>query len=153
MSREVMQQALEALDEAVTYVESPSWSPTMADECRKVADALRAALASPRAAPIITYGPPAERAESWPNADLPPDIAAQITRRLPELFEDDAPQQAEPVAWRVRGYSQFRIGSPGPWRYVDGPTRPIINDESTCDIEPLYTSPQQQQAAPGKGVA
>jgi hypothetical protein len=40
----VMRQALEALSEAVTYVESPSWSPSMADECRKAIDALRAAL-------------------------------------------------------------------------------------------------------------
>jgi uncharacterized sporulation protein YeaH/YhbH (DUF444 family) len=40
----VMRQALDALSEAVTYVESPSWSPSMADECRKAIDTLRAAL-------------------------------------------------------------------------------------------------------------
>ena len=40
----LMRQALDALSEAVTYVESPSWSPSMADECRKAIDALRKAL-------------------------------------------------------------------------------------------------------------
>lgn len=35
--------ALEALDEATTYTSSPSWSPTMTDECRTAITALRQA--------------------------------------------------------------------------------------------------------------
>ncbi len=56
-------------------------------------------------------------------------------------------QQAEPVAWRARGYAQFKTGKPGPWRYFDGPTRPKVNDPECCDIEPLYTAPQQPLTA------
>jgi hypothetical protein len=42
--REAMRQALDALSEAITYVEAPSWTPSTADECQKAIDALRAAL-------------------------------------------------------------------------------------------------------------
>lgn len=45
---------------------------------------------------------------------------------------------AQPVAWRVRGYSQFKTGKPGPWRYFDGPTQPRVNDPDCCDFEPLF---------------
>lgn len=49
---------------------------------------------------------------------------------------------AQPVAWRVRGYAQFKTGKPGPWRYVDGPDRPAVNNPECCDFEPLYTHEQ-----------
>lgn len=42
--RQAAQQALNALDEATTYTGSPSWSPSMTDECIAAASALRAAL-------------------------------------------------------------------------------------------------------------
>jgi len=45
---------------------------------------------------------------------------------------------AAPVAWRVRGYAAFKTGEPGPWRYVDGPARPKVNNPECCDFEPLY---------------
>ncbi len=51
----------------------------------------------------------------------------------------DAAVKAVPVAWRVRGYSQFRTGKPTPWRYVDGEKRPLVNDPACCDMEPLFT--------------
>lgn len=35
--------ALDALDEATTYTSSPSWSPTMTDECKIAIDTLRQA--------------------------------------------------------------------------------------------------------------
>jgi hypothetical protein len=41
---EAMRMAHDALHEAVTYVGSPSWSPSMERECREAADALRAAM-------------------------------------------------------------------------------------------------------------
>lgn len=43
-----------------------------------------------------------------------------------------------PVGWRIRGYSQFRRGTPTEWRYVDGPEPPKVNIREDCDIEPLY---------------
>jgi hypothetical protein len=133
MSREVMQQALEALERyqvkrqdfdrfadeiaalraALAEPAAPQGEPvarvvlteTLGLPCLQWLDLDRQfdfkggelLYAAPPAAPIITYGPPAERAESWPNADLPPDIAAEITRRLPELFEDDTPPAAPSV--------------------------------------------------------
>ena len=42
--RQAAQRALNALDEATTYTGSPSWSPSMTDECIAAASALRAAL-------------------------------------------------------------------------------------------------------------
>lgn len=46
----------------------------------------------------------------------------------------------ELVAWRVRGYGQFKLGKPGPWRYFDGAERPKVNDPECCDIEPIYVA-------------
>ena len=51
MSIEAMKLALAALDEATTYTGSPSWSPSMTDECIAAASALRAALAQQPATP------------------------------------------------------------------------------------------------------
>ncbi len=45
---------------------------------------------------------------------------------------------AEPVAWRVRGYGQFRKHGPGNWLYVDGSAKPDVNAAAECDLEPLY---------------
>lgn len=44
----------------------------------------------------------------------------------------------QPVAWRVRGYSQFRTGEPGLWRYIEGSEKPKVNLPESCDFEPLY---------------
>lgn len=43
--KQAAQRALNALDEATTYTGSPSWSPSMTDECIAAASALRTALA------------------------------------------------------------------------------------------------------------
>lgn len=58
------------------------------------------------------------------------------------------PVQGEPVAWRVRGYNQFKTGTPGPWRYFDG--RPDVNGPDCCDIEPLYAAPSPQGCQPAQ---
>lgn len=124
MNRELLQQALDAL------MAGPDVDPIFAGETE---EALRAALA----APIITYGPPAERAESWPNADLPPDIAAEITRRLPELFEDDAPPaapQGEPVAFLYQNTRTQEVRVLMPGQIPDAPWQWVL----AC---PLYTAP------------
>jgi hypothetical protein len=60
---------------------------------------------------------------------------------------------AEPVGWRVRGYSAFKTGAPRDWRYVDGPTAPRVNNPECCDIEPLYAAPQPAPALPPDAVA
>ena len=52
MSRELLQLALDVLDEATTYTSSPSWSPSMTGECKDVADALRARIAQEDAQPV-----------------------------------------------------------------------------------------------------
>ena len=52
--------------------------------------------------------------------------------------------EQEPVAWRVRGYNQFKTGNPGPWRYVDGADKPAVNNPDCCDFTPLYAAPVQQ---------
>ena len=49
--------------------------------------------------------------------------------------------EQEPVAWRVRGYNQFKTGNPAPWRYVDGVDKPSVNKPDCCDFEPLYAAP------------
>ncbi len=56
--RQAAQRALNALDEATTYTGSPSWSPSMTDECIAAASALRAALSQQPATgePVIGSG-------------------------------------------------------------------------------------------------
>ena len=44
MSIDAMKQALEALEEAVFYTSSESWSPSMTRECEAAITALRAAI-------------------------------------------------------------------------------------------------------------
>jgi len=44
MSLDAMKQALEALEEAVFYTSSESWSPSMTRECEAAITALRAAI-------------------------------------------------------------------------------------------------------------
>jgi len=51
---EALKLALEALEEATTYTSSPSWSPSMTEECNKAITAIKQALsvATPLAAPV-----------------------------------------------------------------------------------------------------
>lgn len=68
----------------------------------------------------------------------------KATKELEDALKASAPvQQAEqePVAWRVRGYNQFKTGNPVPWRYVDGADKPAVNKPDCCDFEPLYAAP------------
>jgi hypothetical protein len=59
------------------------------------------------------------------------------------------PQVAqEPVAWRARGYGQYKTGQPGPWGYKTGAERPKYNNPECCDIEPLYAAPAVAQEPP-----
>lgn len=55
--KQAAQQALNALDEATTYTGSPSWSPSMTDECIAAASALRAALSQQPATGEPVNGP------------------------------------------------------------------------------------------------
>ena len=65
-----------------------------------------------------------------------------IEQFLVGAYKAEQPVSQEPVAWRVRGYSQFKTGNPAPWRYVDGTNKPMVNKPDCCDFEPLYTAPQ-----------
>lgn len=55
----------------------------------------------------------------------------------------------QPVAWRVRGYNQFKTGTPGQWRYFDGADRPKVNNPEDCDMEPLYGPDGVSAVPPG----
>lgn len=45
MTKEALKLALEALEEATTYTSSPSWSPSMTEECNKAITSIKEALA------------------------------------------------------------------------------------------------------------
>ena len=47
MRDEALRMALEALEEATTYTSSPSWSPSMTEDCNKAITAIKQALAAP----------------------------------------------------------------------------------------------------------
>ena len=49
--------ALEALDEATSYTSCPTWSPSMTEECKAAASALRAALVEPVEEPVAKVEP------------------------------------------------------------------------------------------------
>ena len=51
IDRELMQQALDALEEAQSYTSSETWSPSMTEECAAVAHKLRSRLAHPEVEP------------------------------------------------------------------------------------------------------
>ena len=79
--KQAAQRALNALDEATTYTGSPSWSPSMTDECIAAASALRAALAQQPATgePVgFTYQAEIEYADSTGGNGsfwrVPPDL-------------------------------------------------------------------------------
>jgi hypothetical protein len=69
MSRELLQQALNALEEAAVYTSSPSWSPSMTEECTAVAASIRAHLAQP--APAKPVPPGYVLVERMPEHDAP----------------------------------------------------------------------------------
>ncbi len=82
-----MRMALEALEEATSYTSCPTWSPSMTEECKAAASALRAALA--------------QQAEGGgnlpPPLQVPPEVAAALTtadlawletRRLTKLWQE-----------------------------------------------------------------
>lgn len=77
--RQAAQRALNALDEATTYTGSPSWSPSMTDECIAAASALRAALSQQ------------------------PDNAA--CKSVQKRLEAQRPSTTEPVYWEWRHLS------------------------------------------------
>jgi hypothetical protein len=52
MKDDALKLALEALEEATTYTSSPSWSPSMTEECNKAITAIKQALAAPVQEPV-----------------------------------------------------------------------------------------------------
>lgn len=67
---------------------------------------------------------------------------AKVYAAIGQKYQDSV-AQSEPVAWRVRGYSQFKTGAPTAWRFYDGAGRPTTNHPQDCDTEPLFTHPQR----------
>ena len=84
--RTAAQQALEALEEATSYTSCPTWSPSMTEECKAAASALRAALAEP-----VEYA-------VEPNGKRSPLLTHMMNKRTKEDTTLAEPEQ-EPVAW------------------------------------------------------
>jgi hypothetical protein len=82
-----------------------------------------------------------KRGASRPEGCLA-DAAAPAVSQAREVVA-----QAMPVAWRARGYGQFKTGQPGPWGYKTGAECPKYNNPECCDIEPLYSAPVAAPAA------
>lgn len=118
--RQAAQQALNALDEATTYTGSPSWSPSMTDECIAAASALRAALSQQpatgepvawsereqlrhaQAAVVMPMIGPL--LDAWENSDREvmsqePELSKQL-KNINSAMEDAQPATGEPV-WCV----------------------------------------------------
>jgi len=88
---------------------------------------------------------------SAPAVLVHPHTFHRIARELEEAAQA---LEAKPVAWRVRGYAQFKTGKPGPWRYFDGPDGPAVNTPDCCDFEPLYSAVAQVMVkTAGEGYA
>lgn len=82
--RQAAQRALNALDEATTYTGSPSWSPSMTDECIAAASALRAALSQQ----------PATTDPVGQVSDLFPSVRNKLHAKG---FDSDAPLYTHPA--------------------------------------------------------
>ena len=76
--------------------------------------------------------------DAWLYNDVDVKLKKAITTLRKALSEQ---AEQEPVAWRVRGYNQFKTGDPAPWRYVDDVDKPSVNNPDCCDFEPLYAHP------------
>jgi len=87
MTTTLLQQALDALEEATAYTSSPSWSPSMTEECTAVAASIRAHLAAQ---------PTSATQEDDPltNAELRAGVALQLReidrlRVTNKMLQDD----------------------------------------------------------------
>mgnify|MGYP003413416605 CR=1 FL=1 len=111
--KQAAQRALNALDEATTYTGSPSWSPSMTDECIAAASALRTALAQqPATTEPVTQWQKRHRcgpAARWQNTDEHDakwwrenakgwEVRALYTRPAPSV-PDDVARNAERYRW------------------------------------------------------
>ena len=119
IDRAVVEQALEALDEATGYTSCPTWSPSMTEECKAAASALRAALAEHYCDTHCTWA----------------DHAPGCVRAEPVQ---------EPVAWMYTGIKQDGTEH-GPhlvWKpaYMDA-----MSAEKGAKATPLYTAPPQRK--------
>jgi hypothetical protein len=96
IDRSVVEQELEALDEATSYTSCPTWSPSMTEECKAAASALRAALAEPEEDPELCA------ALGWVGGISEPVLDRKVLlRRVAEIARD---MQAKTCrAWDV-GY-------------------------------------------------
>jgi Lar family restriction alleviation protein len=88
------------------------------------------------------------KADFHMSAEMDVCIGDELFIRRTRPAAPGAGQEPEPVAWRVRGYNQFKTGTPRPWRYFDGPEQPKVNDPDCCDMEPLYAGLAQSKQEP-----
>ena len=154
MSLDAMKQALEALEEAVLYTSSESWSPSMTRDCEAAITALRAAIEQ------------AQRNEFNPDWDAMAVMVTEQQRMAKRIEELEAQPEQKPVAWVYpEGLEAFKSGKPwtayggsGDGSHSDGVQRiPLyLNDAvapraeprlggSGAGFESLPASPTQQE--------
>ena len=155
---EALALALETLEESLTYIESPSWSPSMGADCRKAITAIKQAItpetgnsSTPEASAItsgngqqaqepVTFEQARERGVFKPAQDCCPTWYATVLRKEGWDAAMAAPKQAEP-AWQPiesapKGGSEILLGHAngdcivGYWGHA---RNSFIRDYAWCD--------------------
>ena len=125
--RELMQQALDALEEAQDYTSCPTFSPSMTQQCAIAAVAIRARLEQ------NDFNP------DWNAMAVMVEEQQRMAKRIEELEARLAQPEPEPVAWGVPNTrptkkAQFMM---------------LLHSADGCQypdqLVPLYTAPPQRE--------
>ena len=114
--RELLQQALDALEEAQDYTSCPTYSPSMTQQCAIAAVAIRARLEQ------NDFNP------DWDAMAVMVEEQQRMAKRIEELEARLAQPEPEPVAWISHNAGLYH-GKP---------------DESLNPL-PLYTAPPKKE--------
>jgi len=115
--RELLQQALDALEEAQDYTSCPTFSPSMTQQCAIAAVAIRARLEQ------NDFNP------DWDAMAVMVEEQQRMAKRIEELEARLAQPEQEPVAW------------------MHPTSRDCVSTQSYSykDAIPLYTAPPQRE--------
>ena len=123
--RELMQQALDALEEAQDYTSCPTFSPSMTQQCAIAAVAIRARLEQ------NDFNP------DWDAMAVMVEEQQRMAKRIEELEARLAQPEPEPVAW---GIANTRPTEKQPLMMVM-----LDKPEPSHLVVPLYTAPPQRE--------